>query len=65
MKNQIDKTNIGAGLLAYRIENNLTREEIASKIGVSAMSIYRWEQGKAMPKSKYMLRQIKKLQRTA
>ena len=32
-----------------RKKKGLTIEDIASKIGVSAMSLYRWETGKAKP----------------
>jgi len=37
---------------------NLSREDLASRLGVSAMSVYRWQNGKALPKSRVVLRAI-------
>jgi len=37
-------------ILAFRERFNLTREELASMLGVSWMSIYRWEKGKVKPR---------------
>jgi len=34
----------------------LSREDVASRLGVSSMTIYRWENGKNMPKSRLVLR---------
>jgi len=61
MKKQMDNASVGADLLAYRKKNNKTREDIASKIGVSSRTIERWENGKHKPISMFLLRQIKKL----
>lgn len=40
---------------------DLSREDLASKLGVSAMTIYRWQNGKALPKSRFVLRAIESL----
>lgn len=40
---------------------NLSREDVASKLGVSGRSIYRWERGESLPKSKLMVREFEKL----
>jgi transcriptional regulator with XRE-family HTH domain len=37
---------------------NLSREDVASKLGVSLMTIYRWEHGKNLPKSRLVLREF-------
>ncbi len=42
---------------------DLSREDIASKIGVSAMSIYRWEKGLVQPKSRIIIRAIEQLKK--
>ena len=42
---------------------NLSKEDLASRLGVCMMTIYRWEQGKALPKSRYMLRELEELKR--
>lgn len=44
-------------------KHNLSREDVASKLGVSARSIYRWEQGESLPKSRLMIREFGKLKR--
>lgn len=40
---------------------NLSREDVASRLGVSVRSIYRWECGESLPKSKLMVREFEKL----
>ena len=40
---------------------NLSREDVASSLGVSVRSIYRWECGESLPKSKLMVREFEKL----
>lgn len=40
---------------------NLSREDIASKLGVSAMTVWRWQKGKALPKSRIILKAIENL----
>ena len=35
---------------ALRKKFNLTREDLASMLGVSSMAIYRWEKGRAKPR---------------
>ncbi|MBU1868712.1 helix-turn-helix transcriptional regulator [Patescibacteria group bacterium] len=37
-------------ILSLRKKFNLTREDIASMLGVSSMSIYRWEKGRSKPR---------------
>lgn len=40
---------------------NLSKEDIASKLGVTMMTVYRWEKGKTSPKSKFIIRELEKL----
>lgn len=40
---------------------DLSREDVASRLGVSAMTIYRWENGKNLPKSRLVLREFEEL----
>lgn len=42
-------------------KNNLSREDVASRLGVSVMTIYRWEHGKNLPKSRLVIREFEKL----
>jgi transcriptional regulator with XRE-family HTH domain len=42
-------------------KHNLSLEDVASRLGVSARSIYRWERGEAFPKSRFIIREFKKL----
>jgi transcriptional regulator with XRE-family HTH domain len=42
-------------------KHNLSREDMASKLGVSMMTIYRWENGRNFPKSRLMIREFEKL----
>ncbi len=40
---------------------NLSLEDVASKLGVSGRSIYRWERGESLPKSRLMVREFERL----
>ena len=40
---------------------NLSREDVASRLGVSVRSIDRWERGKTFPQSRLMVREFEKL----
>ena len=42
-------------------KHNLSREDMASRLGVSGMTIYRWENGKTYPKSRFIIREFEKL----
>ena len=42
-------------------KHNLSLEDIASRLGVSARSIYRWERGESLPKSRFMVREFEEL----
>jgi DNA-binding XRE family transcriptional regulator len=53
--------DISKELMAYRQKHGNTRAEMAAKIGVCELSIYRWESGRNLPKSQYIIRHIKKL----
>ena len=44
-------------------KHNLSKEDIASKLGVTMMTIYRWENGKTYPKSRFIIREFEKLKR--
>lgn len=53
--------NIQQELQTLMRRHNLSREDVASKLRVSAMTIYRWENGKNMPKSRLVLREFEEL----
>ena len=42
-------------------KHNLSREDIASKLGVAMMTVYRWETGKTSPKSRFIIREFEKM----
>lgn len=42
-------------------KHNLSREDIASRLGISFRSIYRWECGETFPQSRLMVREFEKL----
>jgi len=42
---------------------DLSREDMASRLGVTMMTIYRWENGRNFPKSRLILREFEKLKR--
>jgi len=44
-------------------KHNLSREDMASKLGVTMMTIYRWENGRNFPRSRLMIREFEKLKR--
>ena len=41
--------SIGINIKRIRLERNLTQEEIANHIGVSAQSVSKWERGEGYP----------------
>jgi len=44
-------------------KHTLSREDMASKLGVTIMTIYRWENGRNFPRSRLMIREFEKLKR--
>lgn len=42
---------------------NLSREDVASRLGISGRTIYRWERGESFPKSRFMIRELGKLKK--
>lgn len=40
---------------------NFSREDVASKLGVSGRTIDRWERGESLPKSRLMVREFERL----
>jgi transcriptional regulator with XRE-family HTH domain len=42
-------------------KHNLSREDMASRLGVTMMTIYRWENGRNFPRSRLMIREFEKL----
>ncbi|MBU4312772.1 MAG: helix-turn-helix transcriptional regulator [Candidatus Omnitrophica bacterium] len=56
--------NIQQDLQTLMRRHNLSREDVASKLGVSAMTIYRWEHGKNLPKSRLVLREFEGLKQS-
>ena len=53
--------NIQQELQTLMRRHNLSREDEASKLRVSAMTIYRWEHGKNLPKSRLVIREFGRL----
>lgn len=50
---QKNKTlNHGIDLKKIMVENDLTQEELANKLGINSRTIRNWLQGKAMPLTK-------------
>jgi len=63
---KITGKNKGADMVKRDVQDlisryNLSREDLASRLGVSAMTIYRWQNGKVLPKSRLVLRAIEDL----
>ena len=44
-------------------KHDLSREDLASRLGVTMMTIYRWENGRNFPKSRLILKEFEKLKR--
>ena len=42
-------------------KHKLSREDMASRLGVTMMTIYRWENGRNFPRSRLMIREFEKL----
>ncbi|MDP2788806.1 MAG: helix-turn-helix transcriptional regulator [bacterium] len=53
--------NIQKEVQDIRRKYNLSREDVASKLGISGRTIYRWERGESFPKSRLMVREFEKL----
>lgn len=53
--------NIQKEVHDLRRKYNLSREDVASKLGISGRTIYRWERGESLPKSRLMVREFEKL----
>ena len=45
----MDELRIGKKILMLRKEKNITQEELALKVGVSAGAVSKWENGNSMP----------------
>ena len=54
-------TNIQQELQDLMRRFDLSREDVASRLGVSMMTVYRWQRGKAAPKSRIILREFEGL----
>ena len=48
-----------------RERNDWSKEKLAEKVGVSLMTIYRWENGEATPRSKVIKLRIAELEASA
>lgn len=46
---------------AFRKKYNLSREDLASKVGVSYMTIYRWEKGLIKKPNKVIREKLKRI----
>ena len=55
--------NIQRDIQELMRKHNLSREDVASRLGVTMMTIYRWENGKNFPKSRLMIREFERLKR--
>ena len=55
--------NIQRDIQELMRKHNLSREDMASRLGVTMMTIYRWENGKNFPKSRLMIREFERLKR--
>jgi transcriptional regulator with XRE-family HTH domain len=53
--------NIQRDIQELMRKHNLSREDMASRLGVTMMTIYRWENGRNFPKSRLMIREFEKL----
>ena len=42
-------------------KHNLSREDVASRLGISGRTVYRWERGESLPQSRIMLREFGRL----
>ena len=57
----IDKRKLAVAIKRYREENDLTLQEMASKIPTTLNTIYRWESGKTVPKNQIIIDRLKEL----
>jgi len=48
-------------IVALMRKHDLSREDIASKLGVTAMTVWRWQTGAGVPKSRIILKAIEGL----
>jgi len=55
--------NIQRDIQELMRKHNLSREDMASRLGVTMMTIYRWENGRNFPKSRLMIREFERLKR--
>lgn len=46
---QLNRLNIGEKILQLRKEKNITQEQLAFMVGVSAGAVSKWENGNSMP----------------
>ena len=53
--------NMQKEILNLMKKHNLSREDVASKLGVSGRSIYRWGRGETFPQSRVVIREFNKL----
>lgn len=44
---------IGTIIRKYRLQKNLTQEEVARRLGVTAPAVNKWEKGNSMPILRY------------
>ncbi len=43
------KNNIGANIVRYRKESNLTQEELAKQLNITYQAVSKWENGQSTP----------------
>lgn len=48
------KLIVSASIKKYRMENRLTQEELASKLGFRRLEVVRWEKGLHLPREEAM-----------
>lgn len=59
--NQTDrKISMQKNVQDLRRKYNLSQEDIASRLGVTMMTVYRWENGIHLPRSRFIIREFEK-----
>ncbi len=57
----IDKRKFKQAIKNYRVDNDLTQQELAKKILTTTTTVARWELGISVPKSERTIRELKSI----
>lgn len=57
----IDKKKLAAAIKRYRETNDLTLQELATKIPTTLNTVYRWESGAVTPKNQIVIERLNAL----